>query len=377
VATPSTGQLCSENSACAALGLEGSCCPTVHGVELHCCDSVVASADFSTFSDAQVDTQCSAHPACTGLSGECCPTQDGVDLECCYSDTALPAAACDAYPACQAAGLTGLCCATAEGVYLECCDGNTQQQATQCSAHGACSGLLGECCPTTDGVFLECCDGGGSSSSQTRECSANSECAALGLEGNCCPPDFGSRNLDCCNGEQVVATPAIGQLCSENSACAALGLEGSCCPTAHGVELHCCDSAVASSDFSAFSETEVGAPVSAPITIKYVTGIPITTRKPSLPPAALPLSSPNEATISEQTGESSVTWSTEKKDLLDGNNEESTQFSEKVAEESDNSISSVSQLVGQQASSAVGKRNATMQGLGFVVLLLVTSKCWF
>jgi len=173
---------CSDNAACAVLGLTGACCPTAEGNYLDCC---------SGSSQANVAPQCSAHAACTGLSGECCPTQDGVFLECCYSDAALPVAACDAYPACQAAGLTGLCCATAEGVYLECCDG-LAQQATQCSAHGACGGLLGECCPTKDGIFLECCN---ADVPQTRECSANSACAAQSLEGNCCPPDFGSRNV--------------------------------------------------------------------------------------------------------------------------------------------------------------------------------------
>jgi len=79
--------------------------------------------------------------------------------------------------------------------------------------------------------------------------------------------------------------------------------------------------------------------------------------------------SPNEAVNSEQTDASSLTWTT-KKDQ-DGN--ESSQLSEKVAEEVDNS-KSVSQLVGQQASSAVGKMNTGWKGL--VLVLLFTLKVW-
>mmetsp|Transcript_7859 Transcript_7859/g.18939 ORF Transcript_7859/g.18939 Transcript_7859/m.18939 type:complete len:250 (+) Transcript_7859:43-792(+) len=237
---------------------------------------------------------------------------------------------------------------------LECCDG-LAQQATQCSAHASCSGLLGECCPTTDGVFLECCNGGGDSSLVTRECSANTECAALGLEGSCCPPDFGSKNLGCCHGQQAVSTPAIGQLCSENSQCAAIGLEGICCPTAQGLELHCCDSSNPS------SQSRTATPVNPPITIKYVTGAPITTPKPSSPPTLAPTSSPVvilapvEVTTSEQSNQNSE---------QDGN--QSSQLSEEVAD-GDDSRSSVNQLVAQQASSSVRRSGNILQSVGVVM----------
>ncbi|CAJ1947981.1 unnamed protein product [Cylindrotheca closterium] len=357
-------EACVENASCNALGLTGSCCPTAEGVFLDCCSGDTPADTPMGSSADNAAPQCSAHAACSGLSGECCPTQDGVFLECCYSDVALPVAACDAYPACQAAGLTGLCCATAEGVYLECCDGMAQQ-ATQCSAHASCSGLLGECCPTTDGVFLDCCNGGGGggndgSQSQTRECSANSECAALGLEGNCCPPDFGSKNLECCHGQQAVSTPSIGQLCSENSACAALGLEGTCCPTVHGVELHCCNSIASSRSLP---------PVNPPITIKYVTGMPISTPKPSLPSTPAPSTSSPISVSSPLTVAPPIAVTT--LELSDPNSDQDGNQPAQLNKEVEDSISSVNQLVGQQSSSSLGKYRNIRQSFGVLMFVAV------
>jgi hypothetical protein len=47
-----------------------------------------------------------------------------------------------------------------------------------------------------------------------------------------------SMQLDCCSGVNSVAAPTTGQECSDTSACAALGLEGRCCPTDFGEEVN-------------------------------------------------------------------------------------------------------------------------------------------
>merc|ERR1712224_881592 len=108
--------------------------------------------------------------------------------------------------------------------------------------------------------------------SDPTSCTANPSCAALGLEGICCPTD-GSTKLACCNGEGDKIPDDVGddeaeeeaavkeeepagkeeerptgvtsddpRSCSAHSACISLGLTGLCCPTPGGVRLACCDS---------------------------------------------------------------------------------------------------------------------------------------
>jgi len=73
----SPGAMCIDNAKCAALGLNGLCCPTEHGVTLDCCVEPESTM-----------TSCTNNPVCAGLSliGNCCPSDDGVQLDCCESN---------------------------------------------------------------------------------------------------------------------------------------------------------------------------------------------------------------------------------------------------------------------------------------------------
>ena len=106
------GTQCSLNPVCAAMGLEGACCPSADGVMLDCCET----------------RSCDAQAACEGLAGSCCPTTDGVELECCDHTEALAELLhgdkCAAHANCAALGLEDACCPTADGIFLDCCDPN-------------------------------------------------------------------------------------------------------------------------------------------------------------------------------------------------------------------------------------------------------------
>lgn len=86
-------------------------------------------------------------------------------------------------------------------------------------------------------------------------CIDHQACEALPLTGNCCPPSPGQPNLGCCDAVadtipvQVPATILVNEanpldssvLCSENPKCAALNLDGFCCPAPNGAHLDCCN----------------------------------------------------------------------------------------------------------------------------------------
>jgi hypothetical protein len=140
-----------------------------------------------------------------------------------------------------------------------------------CSAHPNCAalGLNGECCPVppnAGGIRLGCCEPEVVASSpppttplppptphtppNLAACSAHTQCAELGLGGDCCPNSGGVR-LGCCNAVVEDASPPPPKppppdlsLCSAHTQCAELGLGGSCCPNAGGVRLGCCDAIV-------------------------------------------------------------------------------------------------------------------------------------
>ena len=107
------GATCGVNPVCAAMGLEGACCPTADGVMLDCCNR-----------------GCEVHDACSGLAESCCPTPDGVELECCDHTEELakllsgknPSDKCSSHPTCAGLGLEGVCCPTVDGVFLDCCE---------------------------------------------------------------------------------------------------------------------------------------------------------------------------------------------------------------------------------------------------------------
>lgn len=73
---------CDDNSACAALGLAGSCCPDDNGNSLGCCS---AFGNIVHMPHA-VSARCSMNVNCKHLGlteGNCCPTDDGTTLGCC------------------------------------------------------------------------------------------------------------------------------------------------------------------------------------------------------------------------------------------------------------------------------------------------------
>eukprot|EP00980_Cylindrotheca_fusiformis_P021423 scaffold8288_cov129-Cylindrotheca_fusiformis.AAC.1 len=288
--------------ACVAIGLDGFCCPNMAGEYLDCCTDPSnklsyqpSSSQSESSSVADIEAACANNPICAalGLNGECCPTSTGVTLDCCESSPVLaPTAApvpnstispvaqypaqCSSNPMCANLGLEGECCPTTSGLILDCCESSpvntptnvpmlnpTAQGPASCSANPVCAnlGLEGECCPTTSGFILDCCESPVTTPTNAPvlnptaqgpvSCSANPVCANLGLEGECCPTTSGLI-LDCCesspvnsptNAPVLIATnspvPQGPASCSVNPICANLGLEGVCCPNANGLILDC------------------------------------------------------------------------------------------------------------------------------------------
>lgn len=127
----------------------------------------------------------------------------------------------------------------------------TEEGGSSCSANPDCAalGLAGpECCPTVDGVSLYCCDNfvptGPAptpamppATNVGSSCSSNPQCARLNLTGECCPTTDGV-DLYCCEGYEppVNSNPS----CAAHMACAALA-GPNCCPTDDGTILYCCD----------------------------------------------------------------------------------------------------------------------------------------
>lgn len=73
---------CDDNSACAALGLSGLCCPGADGVFLGCC----GAANNTARKPHSVSARCALNLGCKKLGlggGNCCPTDDGTTLGCC------------------------------------------------------------------------------------------------------------------------------------------------------------------------------------------------------------------------------------------------------------------------------------------------------
>jgi hypothetical protein len=81
---------CSMHTACAALNLQGLCCPTADGSFLDCCSATAVEADVGgefIMMGGDDSADCSQHPKCAalGLMDLCCPTADDVYLDCCES----------------------------------------------------------------------------------------------------------------------------------------------------------------------------------------------------------------------------------------------------------------------------------------------------
>lgn len=256
---------CSANAACAALNLEGECCPTIDDVFLDCCSEMPNDCVDSSDPECPVvptDAACQRNSACAalGLDGLCCPTKDGITLDCCTES--IPIAkecSADTNPVCKNLGLVDDCCPTKDDVFLDCCgefpndckdpndpDCQIAPAEASCERAPVCDalGLEGLCCPTVDGWTLDCC----TATEFPKECSANPKCQDLGLEDDCCPTKD-DVYLDCCeempndcknpDDEDCKVAPAEGS-CELFPACKALGLTGLCCNTIDDVKLDCC-----------------------------------------------------------------------------------------------------------------------------------------
>ena len=137
----SSSSSCAANPACAALHLEGLCCPTAAGVMLGCCDN---SADTSSSSSGAASA-----PSPSSTSPPISPTpKPASSLSSSSSTSPSSHSSCEANPACGALGLKGLCCPTGAGVLLGCCgSGNGDTSGTDQSGDSsgaATASLTGE-----------------------------------------------------------------------------------------------------------------------------------------------------------------------------------------------------------------------------------------
>ena len=69
---------CRDNEGCAALALDGLCCPTLDGVFLDCCTAFPnACQEPGSCDPAPANTTCQLNPRCEalGLEGNCCPSK--------------------------------------------------------------------------------------------------------------------------------------------------------------------------------------------------------------------------------------------------------------------------------------------------------------
>jgi hypothetical protein len=111
-----------------------------------------------------------------------------------------------------------------------------QEKHALCSYHEACAalGLIDNCCPAKGNVMLDCCD----AKKTDDEVAAlvidqqDNTVVALAVEQ---PEDIDLVVVYATS--SPTASPAS---CSVNSECAALGLTGMCCPTTDNVTLACC-----------------------------------------------------------------------------------------------------------------------------------------
>ena len=123
-------------------------------------------------------------------------------------------------------------------------------------------------------------------------------------------------------------------------------------------------------------------PVDPPITIRYVTGAPIRTPKPSLPPTMSPMSL-SPLTTSVSAPEVATMPANQNSDFSSGTSgsdqadNESTEVIVQMAEDADDSsgISSINQLMGQEGSSAMGIGKGACQG-GGVAFALLCAMSW-
>eukprot|EP00980_Cylindrotheca_fusiformis_P015300 scaffold4266_cov83-Cylindrotheca_fusiformis.AAC.5 len=178
-------QQCSDNPTCAALKLEGSCCPTNDFRWLDCCendennDIGIRNETLKNDNEripatnrALTPSQCSAYSDCAHLAGDCCPTTSGVMLvsvmrrpdfvevpDCCNSRPVVefntPEPSSPGRPAPAKAPYTP----PTEPMPTA---GTAGGSPKQCALYTGCANLAGDCCPTLTGVMLvssvDCCN---------------------------------------------------------------------------------------------------------------------------------------------------------------------------------------------------------------------------
>lgn len=173
----------------------GKGCPHFPGGQDKCCSDQIKSLgkpckDISDIAcvvpQGYRPKQCSANAVCAKmqLPGNCCPRDDGTRLACCdqviereagwcHKGIQSKSTCCD--PGCGRCGGSG--CGGLPGGSSKCCDSGVAK-------NGKCKTINDVACMVPD--------------EKPKECSAHPRCAALGLQGNCCPNEHGSM-LDCCD----------------------------------------------------------------------------------------------------------------------------------------------------------------------------------
>jgi hypothetical protein len=129
--------MCQQHVGCASHSLAGYCCPTLEGVMLDCCGTLVSVPV--------------PRPVVVPI-----PVSIPVHVPV-KTPNSIPNRRCSANPKCKELGLKGQCCPTAHGKFLDCCKNTPPPR--ECSKNAVCArkGLTGDCCPTSDELFLDCC----------------------------------------------------------------------------------------------------------------------------------------------------------------------------------------------------------------------------
>eukprot|EP00903_Cladosiphon_okamuranus_P005442 g5427.t1 len=166
---PEGPSACASNPKCVAAGLtDGLCCPALSGDTLACCgtgdDDQGSTSHQAQKKPEVVDPQalCSSNKGCASLEGSCCPTDHGVYLACCGavhvatatqpSNSSKPSPPSTPSPTSSPSSPEGV---GKEPAAKEGLGGGGDGR--DCSSHPGCAGLEGMCCPSLDGTMLSCC----------------------------------------------------------------------------------------------------------------------------------------------------------------------------------------------------------------------------
>jgi hypothetical protein len=109
-----------------------------------------------------------------------------------------------------------------------------------CSAHGACAALVGSCCPTMDNVMLDCCYSEESDDKVPALVVIDQEDNSVVAVASVEQQENAVVAMEPQEDTDMVVVAVSPADCSVNSECAALGLTGMCCPTNDNVTFDCC-----------------------------------------------------------------------------------------------------------------------------------------